>query len=157
MLEAKHSSNIYLLDTNYCSRIIYGDQAVISKLYSLKDLSIVTCVIVSGELFFMAYKSKYKEENLQQVQNFLNDIEIYPIDVAVSHLYGKIKADILEHFGPKESMKRKRIKIEDIGFTENDIWIAAIAKHYGLVVVSSDSDFDRMKDIINLKVKSLNM
>ena len=41
-----------------------------------------------------------------------------------------------------------------LGFSDNDLWIAAIAKRYGLIVVSADHDFQRLKGIAELSVES---
>jgi predicted nucleic acid-binding protein len=35
--------------------------------------------------------------------------------------------------------------MEKIGVSDNDLWIAAISIHLGLVVVSEDNDFQRIK------------
>lgn len=41
-----------------------------------------------------------------------------------------------------------------VGVSENDLWIAAIAKSRNLVIVSIDSDFARIQDIADLQVES---
>ena len=154
--EVKQNSRVYLLDTNHCSRIIASDPVVVFKLNELasQQAIFVTCSIVSGELFFMAYKSKQVELNLNLIVDFLNDLEIYPINDETSKYYGELKANLLNHYGPKEKNKRIKTKIEEIGFTENDLWIAAVTMQYQIVLVSSDGDFKRMNDVIDLKVES---
>ena len=37
----------------------------------------------------------------------------------------------------------------NLGFDENDLWIAAVALQNDLIVVSSDSDFQRIKQVEN--------
>ena len=91
---------VYLLDTNHCIRLLQGHPALISKLRELGDAPISTCVIVRGELIFMARKSERKVENLHQVHQFLSDILIYPIDDETADIYGTLKAAILEKFDP---------------------------------------------------------
>ncbi len=44
------------------------------------------------------------------------------------------------------ALLRRRTKLQDPGFTENDLWIAAIGVRNGLRVVSQDSDFPRMAE-----------
>ncbi|MEK7398749.1 MAG: PIN domain-containing protein [Candidatus Poribacteria bacterium] len=67
-------------------------------------------------------------------------------------MYGEIKIAVINHFGPHEKAKRRKIEIDRLGFKENDLWIAAVAKQHGLVIVSADSDFQRMKEAYYLDV-----
>ncbi|MCC5644109.1 hypothetical protein LC607_14355 [Nostoc sp. CHAB 5824] len=48
---------------------------------------------------------------------------------------------MFNQFAPKEKSKRRKTKITDLGFGENDLWIAAIALQQNLTIVSADSDF----------------
>ena len=145
---------MYLLDTTHCSRILQGDPSIIRKLSELDDAPVATCAIVQGELVFMARKSERSDENLSRVKSFLEDIEVYPLDSETADIYGKLKADILDRFGPKEKAKRRKARIEAFGFTDNDLWIAAAAKRYGFAVVSADSDFGRLREISDLEVEN---
>lgn len=144
---------MYLLDTNHCSRLLQGHPSIINKLKKLEETPIATCVIVRGELIFMAQKSERKAENLHQIHQFLDDILVYPIDDETADIYGTLKAAILERFGPKEKAQRRKTETTKLGFSENDLWIAAIAKRYGLTVVSADSDFERLKEVEELFVE----
>jgi tRNA(fMet)-specific endonuclease VapC len=144
---------MYLLDTNHCSRLFQGHPSIINKLKKLEEAPIATCVIVRGELIFMGQKSERKAENLHQIHQFLDDILVYPIDDETANIYGTLKAAILERFGPKEKAQRRKTKTTKLGFSENDLWIAAIAKRYGLTVVSADSDFERLKEVEELFVE----
>lgn len=145
---------MYLLDTNHCSELIAGNSYIINKLMELDDTPIATCVIVRGELVFMAYKSARKTENLLSIQSFLNDIDILPVDNKAGDVYGKLKAALIDHFGPKEKEKRRNATIEKLGFKENDLWIAAVAKSHEYIIVSTDKDFVRMKEADDLRVES---
>lgn len=142
---------MYLLDTNHCSKILDGYPQIIRKLKELGDTPVATCVIVCGELTFMACRSKHKEENLKKTKSFIDNITVYPIDNEVADEYGKIKSAIYQHFGPKEKAKRKKIKLEKLGFSENDLWIAAIAKRFSLTIVSADSDFQRLQEVFDIR------
>jgi tRNA(fMet)-specific endonuclease VapC len=138
---------VYLLDTNHCSRIIFGDPNVLQQLQVHIGLGVATSVIVQGELLFMVQKSQQQASNLQQVRQFLQAIDIYPITPDVADVYGILKGNIINTLGPKEKTKRRSVTIHNLGFSENDLWIAATALHYNLTVVSDDSDFPRLQQI----------
>ncbi len=145
---------MYLLDTNHCSRIIQGEPSIIARLEQEGEVFVSTCVIVAGELRFMVQKSLNREKNFNIVNNFLKNIKIYPIDNKVADLYGDFKFYLYDYFGPKEKNKREQTKIHHIGFTENDLWIAAIAKRNNLIIVSSDNDFKRMQAVLDIYLES---
>jgi len=145
---------MYLLDTNHCSKLIDGNPEIVKRLTELGDAPVSICSIVCGELMFMAFKSERKDENLAQIRAFLDDIDIYPVDEKAAHVYGELKAAIISHFGPRNREKRRSAKIEDLGFTDNDLWIAAVAKSQDLTIVSMDGDFIRLKEVDDLSVES---
>ena len=137
---------MYLLDTTHCSHLLNKNQGIVRKLQELKDIPVKTCVIVKGELVCMATRSQMRRENEQKISSFLNDIEILPVDGNVAEEYGRIKDAVLTKYGPRKKTGKKRTTLKDIGLTDNDLWIAAIAKRHNLIVVSGDGDFMRIKD-----------
>ncbi|QLE43992.1 type II toxin-antitoxin system VapC family toxin [Nostoc sp. C052] len=145
---------MYLLDTNHCSRIIFGETNVIRRLQEHIGLGVATSVIVQGELLYMVQKSSQQEANLPFVRTFLQTIDLYPINGGVADVYGSLKAEIVEHFGPKDKAKRRKFTVQDLGFSDNDLWIASTALHYNLTVVSGDSDFQRIQQVQALTLES---
>ena len=135
---------MYLLDTNHCSRVLGGDERVMRRIDEVDPASVATSVIVRGELIYMAHNSDRVAENLSVVNSFIQGIQVYHVDGAVARRYGELKATLLARFGPKERTKRRRTSTVDLGFDENDLWIAATAMRFGLIVVSSDRDFARI-------------
>ena len=138
---------MYLLDTNHCSFLIEGLPSVVNHLRSLGQVQLATSVIVTGELRFMAHNSQQKAANLIKTNAFLRRINLYGIDQETAEIYGDFKSEIIQQFGPKEKSKRRTTKLNTIGINENDLWIAATALRYSLIVVSCDSDFARMQQI----------
>jgi tRNA(fMet)-specific endonuclease VapC len=138
---------LYLLDTNHCSRIIQGDSVVLRRLQELGKVPVATNVIVCGELTFMAQNSQQTAANLIRVQAFLRGIDIYPVDRETADIYGQFKAEIITRFDPKQRSRRRTTKIEQLGISENDLWIASTALRHALTLVSADSDFQRMQEI----------
>ncbi len=118
------------------------------------NTAVSTCVIVRGELIYMAEKSEQRQSNLMEVEAFFEDIFTYPVDQDTAAIYGRLKVDVINYYGPKEKSKRRRIRIEDLGVHENDLWIAAIAIQHNLTVVSEDNDFQRMRDAAALQVEN---
>ena len=138
---------MYLLDTNHCSQIIKANLDIIKKLQENSSQGVGISVISRGELIFMVEKSERVEENYKKLSPFLDNINTYLIDNAISDCYGELKAKILKHFGPKDKKQARKTTIEKLGFSDNDLWIAATAISYNLTVVSADSDFVRIQEV----------
>lgn len=140
---------MYLLDTNHCSRILQQDQVIRAKLKAIAAVRVVTSVIVRGELVFMARNSTMQVENLSTVEQFFSAIEVLPIDKESADIYGQIKAQLFSKFGPKEKAKRRHYKMKDLGISDNDLWLASVAKRHNLTIVSQDDDFRRIKEAVS--------
>lgn len=145
---------MYLLDTNHCSRIIGGDRTLTQQLQIHLSDGVATSVIVRGELRYMVQKSQRQAENLQVINAFLQSISLYPINGAVADVYGRLKGDIVNQLGPKDKAQRRKTTIQGLGFSDNDLWIAATAQHYDLTIVSADQDFQRLQSIQSLSLES---
>ncbi|MDD1436080.1 type II toxin-antitoxin system VapC family toxin, partial [Dolichospermum sp. ST_sed10] len=74
---------MYLLDTNHCSRIIFGETNLIQQLELHREVGVATSVIVRGELLYIAAKAQQTAANIQQVKAFLNTIDLYPINLSI--------------------------------------------------------------------------
>ncbi|MGH2559579.1 MAG: type II toxin-antitoxin system VapC family toxin [Thermomicrobiales bacterium] len=145
---------MYLLDTNHCSRIIEGDAAVIARFSPHRQVRATTCVIVQAELLFMAYYSRRADVNLLPIRAFLSRIRIHSIDDETTDLCAQIKTAIFQRWAPKERSKRRHFRLNDLGLTDNDLWIAAIALRNDLIVVTSDGDFARIAQVTDLRHES---
>lgn len=143
----------YLLDTNHCSLVFKGNPNVIQQLNVYGDTQVVTSVIVCGELVYMAHKSVQREQNLRHIEHLLNRLTIYHLDARVADWYGTLKASLIERFGPKDKPRRHRTKIESLGISENDLWIAATAQRYACTVVTADRDFERIAQVTPLSLE----
>ena len=143
---------MYLLDTTHCLSLIWG--LIDEELSSLGKASISTCVISYGELIFGAYKSERVKDNLRAVFDFWKDIIVHKIDDDTAIIYGKLKNEILERFGPRDRLRRRGFKVESLGFKDNDLWIASVALQHSLILVSNDSHIMRLGDVIGLRVEN---
>jgi tRNA(fMet)-specific endonuclease VapC len=145
---------MYLLDTTHCIKIMSGDSEVKLKLSNTTNIKMATCLIVRGELMFGVHKSDQVAENLQKIERFLEDTPLYGMDIETTNIYGKLKASIVERFGPKDKSKRRNVKTESLGFKDNDLWIASIAIQHDMILVSADKRILELQGIIGLKVES---
>ncbi|MBK1990621.1 type II toxin-antitoxin system VapC family toxin [Sphaerospermopsis aphanizomenoides BCCUSP55] len=145
---------MYLLDTNHCSLIFLKNQNVLDYIQEVGEQNLATTIITVGELTYMAENSRYQAENLTRLEEFLADIKIYYIDDETAKIYGQIKSGLINKFGPKQKTKRQTTKISQLGFDENDVWIAAIGIRNQLTLVSADTDFIRIKTVINFSLEN---
>ncbi len=145
---------MYWLDTNHCTFLIEGELKVVNHVRELGKVTLATSAIAAGELRFMAQNSQQKTANLIRIRAFLNRIYIYPIDDETAEIYGDFKSEIIKRFAAKEKSKRKTTQLQEIGIGENDLWIAATALCHSLILVTSDSDFQRMRQVREFPVES---
>jgi predicted nucleic acid-binding protein len=71
---------------------------------------------------------------------------------------GSLQAPAFRHgvhdFAPKDPQKCRKATMTAIGFGDNDLWIASVALQHTLILVSSDSDFQRMQEVQSLAIES---
>ncbi|MDF5709853.1 MAG: hypothetical protein PUP90_19845 [Nostoc sp. S4] len=71
---------MYLLDTNHCSYLINNNPQIVATAQSHAQDPFGISIISYGELLYMTEKSERREMNLQVVQAFLTEIDIYLIN-----------------------------------------------------------------------------
>ncbi len=145
---------MYLLDTNHCSFAIQYQPDVLARLATLEQSQVSICVIVQAELIYMAENSQRQESNRSRIAEFLQNISIYEINSITAEIYGTLQADLMREFAPKEKSKRRKTRLVDIGFSQHDLWIAAIAFQHDLTLVSADSDFQRIQSVCDLPIET---
>lgn len=97
-----------------------------------KDSEVHVCSVVIGELYYGAYKSSRKKENIEKLEEFIVSTSVLEADITTAKEYGAIKDELRRKGGP---------------VPENDIWIAAFAKQYNLTLYTSDSHFKAIPGI----------
>jgi tRNA(fMet)-specific endonuclease VapC len=117
-------SGEYLLDTNIVVALWRGDKSVVEKI-EVAD-TVYVPVIVIGELMYGAYHSDRLESDLVRIHRQIERSALLHCDEHVATHYGQIKA----------LLRKKGRPIPD-----NDIWIAAVAQHHTLTLVSRDPHF----------------
>jgi len=88
--------------------------------------------IVLGELYYGARKSLRTQENIARVDEFAAISAVLVPNIATAQKYGEIK----------NALRNKGRPIP-----ENDIWIVAITKQYGLTLVTRDEHFKEVEGI----------
>jgi tRNA(fMet)-specific endonuclease VapC len=120
----------FLLDTNIIVALFANDKAVQDRI--AKETSIYVPAIVLGELYYGALKSSKVSSNVARVDKIAS-WSILDCDKNIAAEYGKAKAAL--------AAKGRLIP-------ENDIWIAAIALHHHLTVVTRDAHFSEVVGIL---------
>lgn len=121
----------YLLDSNIVIDLFRGDQRVISKINQIKEIKIP--IIVIGELYFGAYKSKQTSRRLEEIAQLEELVVILNVTESTAKIYGKIKDQLRSKGKP---------------IPENDIWIASIAKEHNHILLTKDNHFQNIDGIL---------
>jgi tRNA(fMet)-specific endonuclease VapC len=124
----------YLLDTNICIYIQRRNPPeVLRRFKKLKPGEAMISVITWGELLYGAEKSARRSDVLRILKEFADLIPVAHMTEDVGRAYGMIRAE-LESSG------------QPIG--NNDLWIAAHAKAYGLsLVTNNEREFRRISGL----------
>jgi tRNA(fMet)-specific endonuclease VapC len=121
----------YLLDTNIVVALFKEDQAVRERL-SQRPMVLVSAVVL-GELYYGAQKSTRLDKHLRQINRFLTTVVVLETNAATAYEYGMI---------------RNELRIKGHPIPENDIWVAAAARQHNLTLVSRDSHFAEMENLL---------
>ena len=122
-----------LLDTNIIIALFAGEDSIKERLAIAEEVFIASTVL--GELYYGAYKSHQERENLLRIDELAERSAILGCDRDTARQYGFIKNILRKQGRP---------------IPENDLWIAACAQQYDLVLVTRD---DHFKAITGLKLE----
>lgn len=122
-----------LLDTNVLVAIINGDPVFVALIETAEQVYVPSVVL--GELYFGAFNSSRREQNVARVDSISRDRSILFCDQGTARVYGQVKHE-------------PRCKGRPI--PENDLWIAAIAAQHDLTLVSRDDHFNHIDQIRRL-------
>lgn len=122
-----------LLDTSGYSALLRGDARVLSRIREADE--IVVTPIVLGELKAGFSMGKHKEKNRRELSRFLQSprVTVLRLDEETSERYAVIVS----------SLRRAGTPIPT-----NDLWIAASAMQHGVAVLTMDSHFEKVPQII---------
>ncbi|MDB9528172.1 type II toxin-antitoxin system VapC family toxin [Oscillatoria sp. CS-180] len=123
-------SGSYLLDTNIIIGLFAGQTSVINPLQRSDEIFISS--IALGELYYGARKSGRVQQNLERIEALVADVTIVGCDAATARQYGDIK---------------NLLRAQGRPLPENDIWIAALALQYDLILVTRDAHFQHVEGL----------
>lgn len=122
-----------LLDTNAYSGLLRGSENTVA--YVRRAQRIVMSAVVVGELMYgFRYGSRYAH-NLQQLNAFLDSphVDFLPVTLVTAERFGYLA----------NALRSKGTPIPS-----NDIWIAAHALEHGASLISYDSHFAHVDDVL---------
>lgn len=125
---------MYFLDTNTCIFFLNGrSPSVRDKILFISPNLIKISSVVKAELLLGAYKSQYKQSNLEKVEAFLEPFEIVPFDDQASYVYAEI---------------RSKTEASGRNVGPNDLLIASVAMAYsGILITNNVQEFRNIEGI----------
>lgn len=120
-----------LLDSNILIDLFRGDEKTRERLGRYSKL--VVPIIVLGELHYGANRSNNLNRELDKIKELEDKVLFLDCDKETAKTYGYIKYEL-----------RKKGTL----IPENDIWIASVGKQYGIIIVTRDAHFDKLKGIV---------
>ena len=113
-----------ILDTNALSAMAEGETGIKRQLESSATLSIP--VVVLGEYIYGIRQSRNRLSYERWLASLIRACRILVIDEVTAHHYADIRAELKRAGRPIPS---------------NDLWIAALARHHNLILLTQDKHF----------------
>ena len=123
----------YLLDTNHATHLLGGSEILLRRVAEMPpEAAFGISMTVLGELFYAAYASQRRDDNLNAVRTFVADSVLWAYDEAAAEEFGRIQAE--------QKAKGRPIPAADAQ-------IAAVARLRGLIVLSADHHFEFVNNL----------
>ncbi|MBM4039462.1 MAG: type II toxin-antitoxin system VapC family toxin [Planctomycetes bacterium] len=126
----------YMLDTTAFSALMDRHPKVVARLEAAEaEHRIIVCTIVRGEILFGLAKmpdGRWKRHLELTAQNVFRRVQCEAAAPSAADHYAQIKAELERQGTPLD---------------ENDLWIAATCLDLDARVVTSDTDFKRIRDL----------
>ncbi|MDJ0660525.1 MAG: type II toxin-antitoxin system VapC family toxin [Crocosphaera sp.] len=114
----------YLLDTDTCIYWLNNHNIVRTKLLQVGWSQVSISTITVAELYFGAYNSKKIEKNLEIVDNFVQSVRNFSLNLESIKIFGRLKA----------TLRQQGLPLADF-----DLLIASIALANQLTVVTNNT------------------
>ncbi len=124
-----------LLDTSAYSGFIRNHPGIVQAINKAENIYFTPVVL--GELYTGFMQGSSLAKNEERLLDFFDSprVGLVQIDEETAKIYAAIQVDLKKLGTP---------------ISANDIWISASAMQYGLAVLTLDSDFLRVKQIITI-------
>ncbi|MEL7120353.1 MAG: type II toxin-antitoxin system VapC family toxin [Bacteroidota bacterium] len=141
----------YLLDTNIL--VIYSRESEIADKIEAEfqifngDNNIAISVVTLGELNSLAKRFNYGNRRKQRIEKLVE--KLFTIDTNIK--------EIIERYGDIDAYSQGKLEGNPLGTSsrnmgKNDLWIAATASVFDMVLITTDKDFQHLdKTFMKLK------
>jgi len=130
----------YLLDTTVFSLLVKEHPGVRARLATLElTHRIVICTVVRGEVLYgleLMARGKKRQDLETKIMDLFSSLPCEPIPENAGDHYARIKRET----------ERRGTRLD-----ENDLWITATTVSLGAILVTTDSDFQR---VLGLKIEN---
>ena len=120
-----------LLDTNIVIALFAGEERVRDRVAQAQEVFLPSTVL--GELYYGARKSSHAAANLARIDEFATAAAVLACDATTAQYYGQTKDGLRSKGSP---------------IPENDVWIAAVARQYGLPLATRDEHFKAVDGLV---------
>jgi tRNA(fMet)-specific endonuclease VapC len=123
----------FILDTNAYVALMQGQPEVAGRVRRAERIYV--SAIVAGELIFGFRNGSRCEENMRDLEDFLDNryVEFLPVSLTTADRFGRIAALLRRKGKPMPT---------------NDIWIAAHAMESGAELLSFDRHFEHIDGLV---------
>jgi len=133
--------NTFLLDTNIILLSIRGgnDWADRRDTLGLNESANFISVVTLGELWSLSHQNNWGDQRVREMEKILIEFIVIDINSEV----------IIQRYAEIDAFSQNKLKGKPLGNTsrnmgKNDLWIAASASALGLILLTTDRDFDHL-------------
>ena len=119
----------YLLDADWIISFLNGRSQAIDLIASLADEGIAVSVIAYGEIYEGLLGTASPERRIAEFDDCISTVDLVAPTLDVARQYAAI---------------RLQLRSQGLLIPDNDMWIAATAQAFDLILVSRDSHFGRV-------------